>query len=72
LNARLEYEQEQLTQQKNNLRKMEETIDKGEKTMAEQREVVDSTNRRTGQMGPEGRLELFLLSLGTFQFAGVK
>ncbi|XP_034390179.1 structural maintenance of chromosomes protein 1B isoform X2 [Cyclopterus lumpus] len=38
LNARLEYEQDQLTQQRKKLQKMEETIDKEEKTMAERRE----------------------------------
>ncbi|KAM6926349.1 structural maintenance of chromosomes protein 1B [Lycodopsis pacificus] len=38
LNARLEYEQDQLEQQKKKLQKMEETIHKEERTMAEQRE----------------------------------
>ncbi|XP_054476099.1 structural maintenance of chromosomes protein 1B [Anoplopoma fimbria] len=38
LNARLEYEQGQLEQQKKKLLKMEETIDKEERMMAEQRE----------------------------------
>ncbi|XP_075945914.1 structural maintenance of chromosomes protein 1B [Anarhichas minor] len=38
LNARLEYEQDQLEQQEKKLQKMEETIHKDERTMAEQRE----------------------------------
>uniref|UniRef100_A0A8C9ZY25 Structural maintenance of chromosomes protein 1B-like n=1 Tax=Sander lucioperca TaxID=283035 RepID=A0A8C9ZY25_SANLU len=42
LNAQLEYKQDQLAQQKKKLHKMEEIIDKEDRTMAEQRKVVIS------------------------------
>ncbi|KAM7397139.1 hypothetical protein PAMP_020136 [Pampus punctatissimus] len=41
LNTQVEYEQEQLEQQRTNLHKMVETIDKEERTMAERRKVIN-------------------------------